>query len=77
MLSRIVSKATAILIKLFTIERNMEKKVWIKTPSGKNAELSPEKVWSLAPKGRKGVKIGLFKDPETGRYFRHKLPDDY
>ncbi|MEM1600293.1 MAG: chromatin protein Cren7, partial [Sulfolobaceae archaeon] len=22
-------------------------------------------------------KIGLFKDPETGKYFRHKLPDDY
>ncbi|MEM2221532.1 MAG: chromatin protein Cren7, partial [Ignisphaera sp.] len=24
-----------------------------------------------------GVKIGLFADPETGRYFRAKVPDDY
>ncbi|HIQ11080.1 MAG TPA: chorismate-binding protein, partial [Pyrodictium sp.] len=26
---------------------------------------------------RKGVKIGLFKSPETGKYFRAKVPDDY
>lgn len=51
--------------------------VKVKTPNGKEVELVPEKVWELAPKGRKGVKIGLFKDPETGRYFRTKLPDDY
>lgn len=54
-----------------------DKKVKVKTPSGKEMELVPEKTWVLAPKGRKGVKIGLFKDPETGKYFRHKLPDDY
>ena len=53
------------------------KKVLVKTLSGKTAELEPIKVWALAPKGRKPVKIGLFKDPETGRYFRHKVPDDY
>ncbi|NPA97696.1 MAG: chorismate-binding protein, partial [Crenarchaeota archaeon] len=29
------------------------------------------------PKGRKGVKIGLFQDPSTGKYFRAKVPDDY
>nr|4R55_A Chain A, Chromatin protein Cren7 [Saccharolobus solfataricus P2] len=49
-----------------------KKPVKVKTPAGKEAELVPEKVWAL---GR--VKIGLFKDPETGKYFRHKLPDDY
>nr|5WVZ_A Chain A, Chromatin protein Cren7 [Saccharolobus solfataricus P2]5WVZ_B Chain B, Chromatin protein Cren7 [Saccharolobus solfataricus P2] len=54
-----------------------KKPVKVKTPAGKEAELVPEKVWAFAPKGRKGVKIGLFKDPETGKYFRHKLPDDY
>ncbi|AEE94311.1 MULTISPECIES: chromatin protein Cren7 [Acidianus] len=54
-----------------------KKAIKVKTPSGKEVELAPEKAWSLAPKGRKGVKIGLFKDPETGKYFRRKLPDDY
>ena len=51
--------------------------VKVKTPTGKEMELVPEKAWELSPKGRKGVKIGLFKDPETGKYFRAKLPDDY
>ncbi|EHP68483.1 Chromatin protein Cren7 [Metallosphaera yellowstonensis MK1] len=54
-----------------------KKAVKVKTPGGKEMDLTPEKAWTLAPKGRKGVKIGLFKDPETGKYFRHKLPDDY
>jgi hypothetical protein len=54
-----------------------KKAVKVKTPGGKEAELAPEKVWLLAPKGRKGVKIGLFKDPESGKYFRARLPDDY
>ena len=45
--------------------------------TGKEVELVPVKVWVLAPPGRKGVKIGLFKSPETGRYFRAKVPDDY
>lgn len=45
--------------------------------TGKEVELVPEKVWTLAPKGRKGVKIGLFKSPETGKYFRAKIPEDY
>lgn len=45
--------------------------------TGKEVELVPEKVWNLAPKGRKGVKIGLFKSPETGKYFRAKVPEDY
>lgn len=53
------------------------KPVKVRTPSQKEVELVPEKVWVLAPQGRKGVKIGLFKDKETGTYFRHKLPDDY
>ncbi|MEM2021989.1 MAG: chromatin protein Cren7 [Zestosphaera sp.] len=45
--------------------------------TGKEVELVPEKVWTLAPKGRKGVKIGLFKSPETGKYFRAKVPEGY
>ena len=52
-------------------------KVKVKTSSGKELELVPIKVWQLAPAGRKGVKIGLFQDPETGRYFRAKVPDEY
>lgn len=48
--------------------------VKVKTPSGKEMDLEPVKTWVLAPKGRVGVKIGLFKDPETGKYFRHKIP---
>ncbi|PUA33230.1 MAG: chorismate-binding protein [Zestosphaera tikiterensis] len=55
-----------------------KKKVTVKDPTtGKDVELVPEKVWTLAPKGRKGVKIGLFKSPETGKYFRAKVPEDY
>lgn len=49
----------------------------VKTPSGKDVELVPKKVWKLAPSGRKGVKIGLFQDPETGKYFRYKVPENY
>ncbi len=52
-------------------------KIKVKTPSGKELELVPIKVWQLAPTGRKGVKIGLFQDPESGRYFRVKVPEDY
>ncbi len=51
--------------------------VKVRTPSGKEVELVPKKVWQLSPKGRKGVKVGLFQDPETGKYFRAKVPDDY
>lgn len=47
------------------------------TTTGREVEIAPEKVWPLAPKGRKGVKIGLFKSPETGKYFRAKLPESY
>jgi len=55
-----------------------KKSVKVKDPTtGKEVELVPEKVWSLAPRGRKGVKIGLFKSPETGKYFRAKVPDNY
>jgi len=55
-----------------------EKAVRVRDPTtGKEVELVPIKVWVLAPKGRKGVKIGLFKSPETGKYFRAKVPDDY
>lgn len=37
------------------------------------AEVStPLKSWVLAPKGRKGVEIGLFKCP-AGHYFRAKM----
>ncbi|NPA04706.1 MAG: chorismate-binding protein, partial [Crenarchaeota archaeon] len=47
-----------------------EKPVKVRDPTtGKEVELVPIKVWVLAPKGRKGVKIGLFKSPETGKYF--------
>ncbi|AEM39777.1 hypothetical protein Pyrfu_1924 [Pyrolobus fumarii 1A] len=45
--------------------------------TGEEVELVPIKVWVLAPRGRKGVKIGLFKSPKTGKYFRAKVPDDY
>ncbi len=55
-----------------------KKTVKVKDPTtGKEVELVPEKVWTLAPRGRKGVKIGLFKSPETGKYFRAKVPDNY
>ncbi len=54
------------------------KPVKVKDPTtGKEVELAPVKVWVLAPRGRKGVKIGLFKSPDTGKYFRAKVPDDY
>jgi len=52
-------------------------KVKVRTPSGRELELVPVKVWQLNPRGRKGVKVGLFQDPETGRYFRTKVPDTY
>ncbi len=55
-------------------------KVKVKDPTtGKEVELEPIKVWELTPKTRKGkgVKIGLFKSPETGKYFRAKVPDDF
>ncbi|MCE4601974.1 MAG: chromatin protein Cren7 [Desulfurococcales archaeon] len=56
--------------------------VKVKDPTtGKEVKLSPIKVWELSPKTRKGkgkgVKIGLFKSPDTGKYFRAKVPDDY
>ncbi len=51
--------------------------VKVVTPSGKEVELVPKKVWPLSPRARKGVKMGLFQDPETGRFFRRKVPDDY
>ncbi|AFK51794.1 hypothetical protein TCELL_1372 [Thermogladius calderae 1633] len=51
--------------------------VKVRTPSGKELELIPRKVWQLTPSGRKGVKVGLFQDPETGKFFRQKVPDDY
>jgi len=55
-----------------------KKTVKVKDPTtGKEVDLVPEKVWTLAPRGRKGVKIGLFKSPETGKYFRAKVPDNY
>lgn len=47
--------------------------------TGEEVELIPIKVWVLAPKsrGRRGVKIGLFRSPKTGKTFRAKVPDDY
>ncbi len=51
--------------------------VKVKDPyTGKEVQLVPIKVWVLAPRTRKGVKIGLFKS-ETGKFFRAKVPDDY
>jgi len=32
----------------------------------------PVKTWELAPRGKKPVKIGLYKCPNCGRYFRAK-----
>ena len=49
--------------------------VRVKTPYGVEKELIPKGVWLI--KGVKLVKIGLFYDPETGKYFRAKVPDDY
>jgi len=52
-------------------------KVKVRTPAGTEAELVPKKVWMLQPRGGKGVKIGLFQDPATGKYFRAKVPPEY
>ena len=30
----------------------------------------PEKTWTMAPKGRKPLKVGLFKCPKCGKSFR-------
>lgn len=55
-----------------------ETPVKVRDPStGRTVELTPIKVWELRPRGRKGVKIGLFKSPDTGNYFRAKVPEDY
>ncbi len=55
-----------------------KRKVKVKDKTtGKIVELEPIKVWRLAPKGRKGIKIGLFQSPETKQYFRARVPDDY
>lgn len=51
--------------------------VKVKTPGGQEATLVPKKVWLLQPKGGKGVKIGLFQDPATGKFFRAKVPAEY
>ena len=40
-------------------------------------ELSPKKVWILKGRNSSGIKIGLFKSPITGKYFRARLPDNY
>jgi len=45
--------------------------------TGKMVELEPIKVWVLGPKDRVKIKIGMFKSPETGKYFRARVPDDY
>lgn len=45
--------------------------------TGKLVELEPIKVWTLGPKDKVKIKIGLFKSPETGKYFRARVPDDY
>ena len=55
-----------------------EKPVSVRDPTtGKEIDIVPIKVWLLSPRGGKGVKIGLFKSPETGKYFRAKVPNDY
>lgn len=51
--------------------------VKVKLPTGKELNLVPIKVWTLNPRRRKSVKIGLFQDPDTGRYYRIKVPDEY
>ncbi len=55
-----------------------KKKVKVKDKtSGKILELTPIKVWLLSPKGKRGVKIGLFQSPYTKQYFRARVPDNY
>ena len=34
---------------------------------------NPIKTWELAPRGRKPVKIGLFRCPKCGTYFRRGI----
>lgn len=57
----------------------MEKKpVKVKDKAtGKELELVPLKVWKLSPSGKRGIKMGLFQNPETKQYFRARVPDDY
>lgn len=45
--------------------------------TGKLVDLEPIRVWSLGPRGKVKIKIGLFKSPETGKYFRARVPDDF
>jgi len=42
---------------------------------GKEVEVEPLKAWRLAPRGRKGVVVGIVM--VEGRKRRVKLPDDY
>lgn len=51
--------------------------VQVFTPDGKRKEIAPIKCWEFGPRYGKKNKIGIFRDPETGKYFRAKLPDDY
>ncbi len=55
-----------------------KRKVKVKDKTtGKIIELVPLRVWTLAPKGKRPVKMGLFQSPETKIYFRARVPDDY
>jgi hypothetical protein len=45
--------------------------------TGKEYELVPIKVWRLSPNKKRGIKMGLFQNPETKIYFRARVPDDY
>lgn len=48
-------------------------KVKVKRWGGSTMELVPVRVWTI----NKGSKMGLFQDPQTGEYFRSKVPLDY
>ena len=42
----------------------------VKCPKCGKEVKTPIKTWILAPRGRKQVKIGLFKCPNCGAFFR-------
>lgn len=58
-------------------ERTRRKVQVLDKTTGKVVDLEPIKAWVLGPRDKVKIKIGIFKSPETGKYFRARLPDDY
>ncbi|KUO92565.1 MAG: chromatin protein Cren7 [Thermocladium sp.] len=52
--------------------QDYQKKEYDVECDGRITKLKPIKVWTLAPKGRKGVVIGLFKCP-NGKTIRKSI----